>query len=99
MKVFRDAHDLSVKVGEKFGIALKVLSASGYEWHLVGQPDLALPLRSEFKVAEASVGGESEQILWFKSRKTGEAVLQLVCKRAWDAEPYQTRSIKIKSVK
>lgn len=99
MKVFRDAHDISVKVGEDFGIALKVLSASGYEWHVVRQPDLVQPLGSEFKVATASVGAESEQILRFKSRKAGEAVLDLECKTAWDAQPYQTRSIKIKVVK
>ena len=96
MKIFRDSDAITVKVGEKFGVALKVLGAAGFEWQLQGQPELVRSLGSEFKVPSGRVGAESEQILQFEARKKGQAVLQLVCRRPWDSQPDRTLSLKLK---
>jgi len=95
MKVFSQTDKIVARKDEPFGIALEVQGAGGYEWHVQTSDEIVSYIASDFERPTSQVGGAGKQVLKFRPRRNGAAVLHLLCKRPWDQQPAQTLTVHV----
>ena len=91
--------EIVVPKGESFAIELEGNPTTGYDWELQFDQDKIKDIDSQHVPATESVGGGGKRRFVLQAVKSGDLSVRAIYKRAWERDPIDEKTFKIRITK
>ena len=96
MLTFDDTEQtIAVTVGERFSLLLPSPPLAGYTWQASVEESYLLLEDQRFEPTDAAIGGWGRERLVFRALHPGRYQFELACRRPWEDEPRERRSVTV----
>lgn len=89
-------NEITASVGDSIVIELEGNPTTGYEWKLHFDSDKLKLLDQQYKVGGGSIGAGGVQRFKIEALKPGQTTIRAVYKRAWEADPLEEHTFRVK---